>query len=289
MHFGIQIFPTDQTIQPIDLAKACEDRGFESLWLAEHSHIPISRETPFNRTENAPPLPEKYWRTHDSIVSLTAAAAVTDQLRLGTGISLVAQHDPIWMAKQVATLDQISAGRVLLGVGYGWNVEEMRGHGVEFNQRRELLREKVLMMKSLWTEDVASFQGRHVSLESSWAWPKPAQLPHPPILLGAPLGPKTLAHLVEFCDGWVPNRLYISDLDAKVKTIRSALEEAGRDPERFSFTLYSTPDESLDYLASLQRLGFARVVFSVESSSPREVLARLDQLSEIAAQYGTNI
>ncbi len=140
-------------------------------------------------------------------------------------------------------------------------------------------------MKSLWTEDVASFLGSHVTLEPSWAWPKPAQRPHPPILLGAPLGPKTLAHIVEFCDGWIPNRLYISDLDVKVKTIRTALEKAGRDPDRFIFTLYSTPDESLDYLATLHKLGFARVVFPVESMPPRDVLSRLDQLAGIVEKY----
>lgn len=285
MDFGIQIFPTDRTIQPMELGKACEERGFESLWFAEHSHIPISRETPFNRSTDAPPLPEKYWRMHDAIVALTAVAACTERLRLGTGISLVAQHDPIWMAKQVASIDQISAGRFLLGVGYGWNVEEMRGHSVAFNQRRDLLREKILTMRSLWTEEVASFQGEHINLEPSWAWPKPAQRPHPPILLGAPLGPKTLAHLVEFCDGWVPNRLYISDLESKVDSIRAALEEADRDPEQFIFTLYSTPDESLDYLASLQKLGFARVIFPVESLPPREVLTRLDQLADIVEKY----
>ena len=285
MQFGIQIFPTDQTIQPIELGKACEERGFESLWFAEHSHIPISRETPFNRSPDAPPLPEKYWRTHDTIVALTAVAASTERLRLGTGISLVAQHDPIWMAKQVASIDQMSAGRFLLGVGYGWNVEEMRGHSVDFKRRRDVLREKILTMRSLWTEEVAAFQGEHVNLEPSWAWPKPAQRPHPPILLGAPLGPKTLAHLVEFCDGWIPNRLYISDLDSKVDSIRAALEEADRDPDQFIFTLYSTPDESLDYLASLQKLGFERVIFPVESLPPREVLTRLDQLADIVEKY----
>ena len=285
MHFGVQFFPTDLTIQPIDLAKACEERGFESLWFAEHSHIPTSRATPFSGMQNAAPLPEKYWRTHDAIVALTAAATVTDRLRVGTGVSLVAQHDPIWLAKQVASLDRISGGRFMLGVGYGWNVEEMRGHGVDFHHRREMLREKILMMRSLWSEDVASFSGEHVSLEPSWAWPKPSQKPHPPIFLGAPLGPKSLLHLVEFCDGWMPNRLYATELDVKVKTIRSALEDAGRDPDGFTFTFYSTPDESPGFLASLRELGFARVIFSVESLAPNQVLARLDQLTGVVENY----
>ena len=140
----------------------------------------------------------------DAFVALGAVAATTTQLRLGTGITLVAQRDPIWLAKEVATLDHLSGGRVVFGVGYGWNKEEMASHGVAYKQRRALLREKVLMMKALWTEDVASFEGKLLRLEPSWAWPKPVQKPHPPIIMGGAAGPKTIAHMVEFCDGWMP-------------------------------------------------------------------------------------
>ena len=155
MDIGVIIFPTDKAIQPMELAKEVEARGFESLWFPEHSHIPTSRETPWGGFKHLPPLPEEYSRTHDQFVALTACAAVTKKLRLGTGITLVAQRDPIWLAKEVASLDVISGGRVEFGIGYGWNVEEMRNHGLDFKKRREILREHILLMKELWTKEEA--------------------------------------------------------------------------------------------------------------------------------------
>ena len=169
MDLGVMIFPTDKTIQPVQLAKEAEARGFESLWFPEHSHIPTSRETPWGGAKKAPPLPEMYWRSHDPFVALGACAAVTEKLRLGTGITLVAQRDPIWLAKECASLDMISNGRFELGVGYGWCVEEMRNHGLDYKKRREILRENVLLMRELWTQDEASFAGQHVQFEKSWA------------------------------------------------------------------------------------------------------------------------
>ena len=175
MHIGIFMFPTDKSIQPAALARACEERGFESLWFPEHSHIPTSRETPWGGRPELGPLPEEYWRTHDQFVALAAAAAVTEKLRFGTGITLVAQRDPIWLAKEVASLDMISGGRFELGIGYGWCVEEMRNHKLDYKKRREILREYILLMKELWTRDEASFEGEFVKFERSWAWPKPTR------------------------------------------------------------------------------------------------------------------
>ena len=228
MHIGVEIFPTDQTMQPVELARAVEERGFESLWFPEHSHIPTSRATPWGGREGAPPLPEFYSRTHDPFVALGAAAAVTSTLKLATGICLVAQRDPIHTAKQVASVDLLSGGRFLFGIGYGWNKEEMAQHGTAYGERRAILRENILAMKALWTEEEATFDGEHVSIESSWAWPKPVQFPNPPIMLGGDAGPKTAADIAEFCDGWMPigGRHSIS----KWPAIEAACEAIGRDP-----------------------------------------------------------
>jgi probable F420-dependent oxidoreductase len=195
MNLGVMIFPTDRTIAPGKLARAAEEHGFESLWFPEHSHIPVARRTPWGGREGAPPLPEMYWRTYDQYVALMAGAAATTKLRLGSGITLVAQRDPIWLAKQVASVDALSGGRILFGIGYGWNKEEMAQHGVRYTERRALLREKVLMMKELWSREEAAFEGELLQLEPSWAWPKPKQQPHPPIIMGGAAGPRTFADI----------------------------------------------------------------------------------------------
>ena len=204
MQIGVEIFPTDQTIGAVELAREVEARGFESLWFPEHSHIPTRRATPWGGREGAPPLPEFYWRTFDPFVALGACAAVTTTLKLATGICLVAQRDPIHTAKEVASVDALSNGRFLFGVGYGWNKEEMAQHGTAYGERRAILRENILAMKELWANDEASFEGEYVTIEPSWSWPKPTQQPGPPIILGGDAGPKTAAHIAEFCDGWMP-------------------------------------------------------------------------------------
>lgn len=273
MHIGVSIFPTDTTIQPVELGRAAEDLGFESLWFPEHSHIPVSRRTPWGGVDGAPPLPEQYWRTHEQLTAFGAVAAVTSTLRLGTGITLVAQRDPIWTAKQVATLDHLSGGRVLFGIGYGWNKEEMASHGTPYRQRRAILREHVLAMKALWTEEEASFHGEHVSLEPSWAWPKPVQRPHPPVLMGGAAGPKTIADMAEFCDGWMPLGTR-HDLLGNIEEVRRAVGEAGRDPASFEIGVFGAPKtgEALEALASA---GVARAVFSMPAVEPEIVLEKL--------------
>jgi probable F420-dependent oxidoreductase len=280
MKFGISIFPTDLTLQPPDMARAVEERGFESLWFPEHSHIPVSRRTPWGGKEGAPPLPDFYSRIHDAFVALGAAAAVTTRIRLATGITLVPQRDHLWLAKEVASVDVISGGRFIFGIGYGWNKEEMASHGVRYTERRALMREKILFMKELWTKEEASFQGAKIQLEPSWAWPKPVQKPHPPIIMGGDAGPKTIADMVEFCDGWMPNARH--DLVGRLDAVRSALTAAGRDPATFEISAFSAvPDK--EKIQQLTELGVARAIFNVPPKSPPEVLSRLDEYAEFVA------
>lgn len=281
MDLGVMIFPTDTTIQPVELGREVEDRGFESLWFPEHSHIPTSRVTPWGGREGAPDLPDFYWRTHDQFVALSAVAATTSRIKLGTGITLVAQRDPIWLAKNVASLDAISDGRFLFGVGYGWNKEELNHHGVAYGERREVLRESVLAMKELWTNDEASFSGTHVNFSSSWSWPKPTQTPHPPIILGGAAGPKTAAHIAEFCDGWMPigGRHGIAPgLDA----VKKACDDIGRDPASIHIGLFGArPDpEELEKLAAE---GVQRAIFMLPQGDRDEVLRALDDLAPLVS------
>jgi probable F420-dependent oxidoreductase len=283
MDFGLSLFPTDQTLQPVEVGRAAEEAGFESLFFPEHSHIPVSRESPWGGVADAPPLPEWYWRSLDPFVALGAVAATTTRLKLGTGITLVAQRDPIWLAKEVATLDHLSGGRVIFGIGYGWNKEEMASHGVAYRQRRAMLREKILMMKSLWTEDVASYSGELLTLEPSWAWPKPVQKPHPPIIMGGAAGPRTIGDMVEFCDGWMPLATR-HDLDGNLTTVRSAVEAAGRDPASFNITTSATKGakENIEHLIDL---GVDRIVFNLPQKEPAEVLDRIGNLRVLVAEY----
>ena len=278
MKYGVFIFPTDKAIRPDHLAREVEARGFDSLWYPEHSHIPSSRITPWGGQKDAPPLPEQYWRSDDVFIALAYAAAVTETLKLGTGISLVSQRDPIWTAKEVATLDHLSGGRVLFGVGYGWNKEEMAQHGTAYGDRRALLREKVLMMKALWTQDEASFDGELMALDPSWAWPKPAQKPHPPIIMGAGAGPRTIADMVEFCDGWLPLATR-HDIVDQVARVRDAVAAGGRDPQAFEITAYSAKVDSLEVL---EKAGVDRAVFTLPPLGPDVVIPRLDKLAATA-------
>lgn len=276
MKYGVSIFPTDTAIRPDELARAVEERGFESLWFPEHSHIPTSRESPWGGQKGAPPLPEQYWHTHDQFVALAYAASATTKLRLGTGITLMAQRDPIWTAKEIASLDHLSGGRVIFGVGYGWNREEMAQHGVTYGRRRQVMREKILMMKALWTEEEASFQGELLKLEPSWAWPKPVQDPHPPIVMGAAAGPRTLADMVEYCDGWMPmaNR---HDIAGTLPRVQEALAAAGRDPDVFEITASSAKTHQVEELASA---GVHRTIFSLPPLGADVVIPKLDEWAE---------
>ena len=280
MDIGVIMFPTDKAIQPMELAVACEERGFDSLWFPEHSHIPTSRETPWGGTPGAPPLPEEYWRTHDQFVALSAAAAVTKTLILGTGITLVAQRDPIWLAKEVASLDMLSGGRLEFGIGYGWCVEEMRNHGLDYKKRRGILRENILLAKELWTKDEASFSGKSIKFESSWAWPKPTTKPHPPILMGGAAGPKTAAHIAEFCDGWMPlGGMY--DFEGGMQNVADACKAIGRDPSSLQISVFygmGCPDA--DTIKKHADQGVKRVICALPPQPADAALPMLDQYAK---------
>lgn len=266
MDVGVTLFATDRAMRPAELAREAEARGFHSLYVPEHTHIPVCRRTP-------PPtgdalLPEEYRRTLDPWVALAAAAAVTTRIRLGTGIALVAQHDPIALAKQAATLDLLSGGRLVFGVGFGWNREEMEDHGVDPNRRRSRVREVVLAMQALWSQEVASFDGEFVHFAPSWQWPKPLQQPRPPTLVGGGAGPRLFAHVAEYADGWMP--IGGAGLRESIPELRRAMEARGRDPGALRVVpLGVLPDRAkLDYYASL---GVTETVLRLPSA-PRDVV-----------------
>jgi len=271
VRYGITMFATDRSMDPVALAEAAEARGFDSFYVPEHTHIPVSRTTPPPVGEAE--LPEEYRRLLDPFVVLATAAARTERLRVGTGICLVAQRDPIVTAKEVATLDHLSGGRFVFGVGFGWNVEEMADHDVAFGDRRAVVRERMLAMRALWTQDEAAFSGEHVTLSPSWAWPKPVQRPHPPVLVGGAAGPKLFGAVAEYGDGWIP--IGGSGLTGALPELRRTVEAAGRDPDALEIVPFGTiPDEGkLDHYASI---GVTEVAFRLPSESRDRVLPILD-------------
>jgi probable F420-dependent oxidoreductase len=272
MNFGIALFATDLSMSPAELAREVEDRGFESFWVPEHTHIPTSRRSPW---PGGPELPEYYKRTLDPFVSLTAAAAVTHRVKLGFGIVLIVQRDPVVTAKAVASLDLVSGGRVIFGVGGGWNREEMEDHGTDPRTRFRLLRERVLAMRSLWTEEEAEYHGEMVSFERSWSWPKPVQDPLPVYVGGN--AENTLRRVIEFGDGWIPNSGR-SQLTEQIPVFRRLCEESGRG--HLPVTVYGTrpsPEAIDDY----RKLGVDRLVFYVPSAPRDEALPELERITEL--------
>jgi probable F420-dependent oxidoreductase len=276
---GLMTFPTEYSIQPDELARLAEEHEFESLWVAEHSHIPASRATPY---PGGGELPREYSYTYDPFVALTAAAAVTERLLLATGICLVVERDPIFTAKEVATLDRISGGRFLFGVGAGWNREEMENHGTDPRTRFSLLRERVEAMKTIWTSEEASYRGKHVAFESIWQWPKPLQEPHPPVILGGN-GPKVLERVVAFADGWMPNWGLQSheELFARIDELQRMAADAGRDP--VPVTVYA-PRAKREVLEELAANGVERVALWVPPAPRDEVAPRLERLASLARE-----
>jgi probable F420-dependent oxidoreductase len=268
---GVTIHATDRAISPVELAKEAEERGFYSLYLPEHTHIPTSRRTP--PPTGTKELAEEYLRSPDPYIALAAASTVTSRIRLGTGVALPAQHDPITFAKQIATLDHVSEGRLVLGIGFGWNREEMENHGVDVRRRRALVREKVLAMQALWANEVAGFQGELVRFEPSWQWPKPIQQPRPRILIGGAAGPKLFAHIAEYADGWMP--IGGAGLKAALPDLRRAMQQQGRDPESLHLVPIGIQPgrEKLDYYESL---GVTEAVLRLPSAPRDEVMPALD-------------
>jgi len=271
MKLGVTIHATDLAMSPVELAREAEARGFHSLYVPEHTHIPTSRRTP-PPTGDAE-LAEEYRRSLDPYVALAAAASVTSRIRLGTGVALVAQHDPIALAKEIATVDLLSGGRFVLGIGYGWNREEMENHGIDVKRRRERVRETMLAMQALWTQEVASFSGEFVRFEPSWQWPKPVQQPRPTVLLGGAPGRTLFAHVAEYADGWLP--IGGSGLAQALPELRRACEARGRDPGALQIVPFGVfPDAGkLDHYRSL---GVTEAVLRVPSAPRDDVLPILD-------------
>ena len=281
MHVGVTMFATDYAIRIDDLARACEERGFESLWLPEHTHIPASRRSPW---PGGPDLPKEYWHTHDLFVGLATAAAVTTKLKVASGICLLVERDPIVVAKAVASLDTLSRGRVLFGIGGGWNAEEMENHGTVFKTRWRLLGERVMALKTIWAEDEASFKGEFVDFERIWSWPKPVQRPHPPILLGGH-GRKALARVVDYCDGWLPIGVRAGDLFSGMEALRALAVAKGRDPKTISVSVYGTPADE-DMLRGMRDGGVERAIFGLPPAGSDKVLPSLDRYAQVVRALG---
>lgn len=280
MHFGLCTFPTEHSMTPADLAVAAEERGFESLWVAEHSHIPASRKSSF---PGGGELPRIYYEVMDPFVALASAASVTTRLKLATGVCLLIQRDPIQTAKMVASLDQLSQGRFLFGVGGGWNAEEMAHHGTPFDRRWKVLRERIEAMQRLWSEEQAAYHGEFVDFEPSFAWPKPHQKPWPPIHVGGGW-PGGARRALRWGDGWIP--VGMPDVAiAKLPEFRRMAEDAGRDPARIDVSIYAAPTD-VPTLVRLRDAGIARVAFFVPSSPRDRVLPLLDELAATAREIG---
>jgi probable F420-dependent oxidoreductase len=272
--FGVTIFPTDYPIQPVELARAVEERGLDSLFFPEHTHIPASRLTPF---PGGTDLPKMYWHTHDPFVALAACAAVTSRIRLGTGICLVIERDPITLAKEIASLDVISGGRVVLGIGAGWNREEMENHGADYQHRWKIVREKVLAMREIWTQEAAEFHGDFVDFDPIWSYPKPVQEGGPPIWIGAN-SRWVFDRVADYADGWMP----IGGLGSgNMERLEQALAAKGRQVADLDLALFGAPTD-YDALKGRLEQGFDELVFWLPDAGSDKVLPVLDDIAALA-------
>ena len=280
MHIGIFAPTTDYAAPTPLLAKACEERGFDSFWVPEHTHIPVSRRSPF---PGGGELPKEYSHLNDPFVMLAAAATVTERIKLGTGICLVVEHDPIILAKQIASLDRLSNGRFLFGIGVGWNLEEMRDHGTDPKTRWSLMRERVEAMKNIWTRDEAEYHGRFVDFDKMWSWPKPVQKPHPKVLLGSGTE-RARQWVAESYDGWIPIGMSEGALAAGIEDLRRRARSSGRDPDAIEISFF-WPAPEADALKRLRDMGVARAVLAVRATTEMDKHhARLDRYADLARQ-----
>ncbi len=280
MRFGVTIFATDQSMPVPEVAVAAEERGFDSVWIPEHTHIPTSRRTP-PPTGDAE-LAEEYKRSVDPLIALAAAASLTRTIRLGTGVMLPAQREPLVTAKAIATLQNLSDGRVDLGIGFGWNADEMEDHGVDYRTRRAHTREHMLAMQALWRDEVASFDGEHVSFPDTWSWPKPDS--PVPVLVGGGAGPKLFAHIAEYGDGWIP--IGGAGLSEQIPRFKEAVAAAGRDPETMRIVPFGShpSPEKLEHFAEI---GVTECVFRLPSAPADEVLPVLESQARLIAEWAT--
>jgi len=278
MKLGLFQFSTDYSMRPDDLARAAEERGFESIFFPEHTHIPVSRKSPWPGGKD---LPKDYWHTNDLFVALAMAAAVTKKIRLGTGICLVIERDPITTAKEVATIDSLSGGRVLFGVGGGWNAEEMENHGTRFQTRFKLMRERVMAMKAIWKDEEAEYHGELVNFDKIWSYPKPAQKPHPPVLIG---GSSAAARrrAVAYGEGWMPIPGRGESIAAAVQDLRADAEKAGRDPRTIPVTVFGVRPDAKS-IAEYREAGVERGLLPLPAATPDTVLPLLDGYAKLVS------
>ena len=281
MKLGIFSFNTDYGMRPDDLAKAAEERGFESFWVGEHTHIPAERVSPY---PGGGELPRPYYHMADPFVSLMAAAAATSEIRIGTGICLVVEHDPIVLAKEVATLDHLSDGRFLFGIGGGWNAEEMANHGTPFDRRWKVLRERIEAMKAIWTQEEASYEGEFVRFERIISYPKCVQKPHPPIIYGGAT-PMGLKRTVRYCDGWIPIDVLLDDLPGGIADLDRLAEEAGRDPSSIGITVFAFDGANRDSLLRLAEIDRVDRTVLVAPRHTDKVISYLDMVGELIAEF----
>ena len=276
MHIGVTMFCTDYSMRIDDLARETEARNFESLFVPEHTHIPTSRRSPFG---GGGELPKEYWHTLDPFVGLMAAAAVTKKLKIGTGICVIIERDTIVTAKAAATLDFLSGGRFLFGIGAGWNAEEMENHGTEFKTRFRKMREQVLAMKEIWTKDEPKFHGDFVNFDPIWSWPKPVQKPGPPVLLGGESG-HTLQRVVDYCEGWFPRGRAADKILPGMKDLEARATKAGRDMKTISVNVFgAAPDEAV--LDTYRKAGVTRVMLRLPSEPREAILPLLDKHAKL--------
>jgi probable F420-dependent oxidoreductase len=283
MQFGASMFFTDYSMTSAALAKALEERGFESVWAPEHSHIPLSRRSPW---PGGGELPKMYYDVMDPFVTLTAAAAATKTLKVGTGVCLVNQRDPIQTAKLVASIDQVSGGRFLFGIGVGWNAEEMENHGTVFTTRAKLVRERVQAMKAIWTQAKPEYHGEFVNFDPMMTWPKPVQQPHPPVIVGGAF-PHGARRAVRYGDGWIPlaGRPGYGDVFETVPKFREMLKEAGRDPGSCPVSIFAASEDA-DTLKRYRDLGIDRVAVALPAEKESVVLPMLDRWAALIRQIG---
>jgi probable F420-dependent oxidoreductase len=279
VQFGLCMFPTDYSISVVDLARAAEDHGFESMFLPEHTHIPVARRTPW---PGGAELPREYSHALDPFVALGAAAAATTRLRLGTGVCLVIEHDPITLAKEVATVDYLSGGRFLFGIGGGWNLEEMANHGTDPGRRWSILRERILAMKAIWTNEEAEFHGRFVNFERLWQWPKPVTRPHPPIIVGGN-GPHTLRRVIEYGDEWMPIPGRGPDIVQRMGELARLAAEAGRGPIPVSIFSLRPVDHGI--VEGFHKAGASRFILGLPAAGYDEVLPVLRRYADLARAF----
>jgi probable F420-dependent oxidoreductase len=283
MKIGAVMFFTTDSMQPAPLARALEERGFESLWVPEHTHIPSSRKSEYPA---GGPLIRPYYDIMDPFLALNTAATVTTRLKVGTGIALLPQRDPIVTAKMVSTIDQLSGGRFLFGVGNGWNQDEIENHGTDFKSRHKLARERIEAMKTIWAQEEPEYHGEFVNFDKMKQWPKPKQKPHPPIIVGGAF-PYAARRAIRYGDGWIPraDRLAKDGIGVTVKEFRELATKEGRDPATLPISIFRVPDE-IDGLRFCQEIGIDRVVFSLPAEREDEITPILDRWSELKRQLG---